>query len=73
MPHYKCSSCHHEFDYIPYKTENKEMRLCDWCGAPSYILEKETSLEKMVKMVEEAGGWEKYIEKMLKMRYERMD
>lgn len=63
MPHYKCSCCHHEFDYIPHPYEEKDMRLCDWCGAPSYILEEETPLEKFARQVEKAGGFQKFVEK----------
>lgn len=64
MPHYKCCCCHHEFDYIPYETEDKRNKLCDWCGAPTYILEEKTPLEKFAIDVEEAGGWEEYMKKM---------
>ena len=43
MPYYKCTQCHHEFEGAGAST------LCDWCGAPSTVLEKETPLEKMCK------------------------
>lgn len=45
MPYYKCTQCHHEFERIPkYKGATE---LCDWCGAPGYILEEKTPLERM--------------------------
>lgn len=45
MPLYHCSQCHHEFEGV--KTTKLTPILCDWCGAPSYILEERTPLEKM--------------------------
>lgn len=46
MPYYKCTGCHHEFEHIKtYNTDNDP--LCDWCGAPSYILEEKIPLERM--------------------------
>lgn len=64
MPHYKCTCCHHEFDYIPYPNEDK-IRLCDWCGAPSYILEEKTPLEKMCDDMERIGI-ERWLDETLK-------
>ena len=46
MPYLKCRKCHHEF-------EGKEDEQCDWCGADTSILEKETPLEKMCKNTDE--------------------
>ena len=46
MPHYKCTGCHHEFDRIPDDFDEGPF-LCSWCGAPSYILEEKTPLERM--------------------------
>ena len=58
MPHYKCTQCHHEWDAIPRHPGLVE--LCDWCGAPSFILENKTPLEKMVVYVEK-NGWDKLL------------
>jgi rRNA maturation endonuclease Nob1 len=60
MPHYKCTGCHHEFDYIPEAFEHKNP-LCDWCGAPSIILENKTPMEKMFDYVEK-HGWDKLLD-----------
>lgn len=47
MPYYKCTQCHHEFEHIKiYNTDNDT--LCDWCGAPSSILEEKIPLERLV-------------------------
>lgn len=62
MPHYKCTCCHHEFDLVLYEHEKELTILCDWCGAPSYILEDEIPLERMVRNIEELGGFEKWCE-----------
>lgn len=59
MPYWKCTSCHHEFENIPYEGEG--VPLCDWCGAPSYILEEKTPLENMCEDIERAGGFENWI------------
>lgn len=72
MPHYKCTCCHHEFDYIPWETEERDFKLCDWCGAPSKIIEEEIPLEKMARKVEEAGGWENYMKNVLKIKEQRL-
>lgn len=54
MPHYKCMGCHYEFDYTKtYKTDDNP--LCNWCGAPSTILEKETSFDKFCKGLTRRG------------------
>ena len=58
MPLYHCSCCHHEFERIP---DNPLTQLCDWCGAPSYILEEKTPLENMCEDIERAGGFENWI------------
>lgn len=42
MPYLKCTKCHHELE------GNKDQK-CDWCGADTNILEKETPLEKLCK------------------------
>ncbi len=42
MPLLKCGECHHEWESV------RDDDLCDWCGAPSYVLEKETPLKKML-------------------------
>jgi len=55
MPHYKCCSCHHEFDRIPY--DHEKNILCDWCGAPTYILEEKIPLEKLADHLEK-NGWD---------------
>jgi DNA-directed RNA polymerase subunit RPC12/RpoP len=52
MPHYKCTGCHHEFDEISDPLDESYI-LCDWCGAPSYILEEKTPLEKICDNFEE--------------------
>lgn len=51
MPYYHCTKCHHEFEY-PNSVDNPN---CDWCGAPSIILEEETPLEKMCKEILTTG------------------
>lgn len=55
MPYYGCTKCHHEFEGYPsdgLKVENDwsisvNNPECDWCGAPSKILEDKTPLETM--------------------------
>lgn len=59
MPYYKCTCCHHEFEYIPI-FKNKNNPLCDWCGAPSYILEEKIPLEQLSDNMEEIiDEWKK--------------
>jgi len=41
MPLRHCKECHHEWE--------GDCEECDWCGADSLILQKETPLEKMCK------------------------
>ena len=48
MPLYKCCSCHHEFEYI--KDEDEKEPLCDWCNAPTYILQEKANLEKLFEL-----------------------
>lgn len=48
MPYYHCNDCHHEFEAI-------EQRTCNWCGGSSHLLEEETPLEKMNKIIKEKG------------------
>jgi len=59
MPYWKCSSCHHEFE----SGKREKVPLCDWCGAPAYILEEKTPLENMCDDIERAGGFEKWCKK----------
>jgi len=47
MPYYHCKDCHHEWE------GGDEDTTCNWCGGDSYILEKETPLEKMMKRIKE--------------------
>ena len=63
MPYYKCTQCHHEFERIPEYKDKVE--LCDWCGAPGYILEEKTPLEIMCDDIEEKGGIDKWLKKLL--------
>lgn len=46
MPYYHCNECHHEFEGY---TDDEKPPKCDWCGSDSYMLEKETPLERMCK------------------------
>jgi len=47
MPHYHCSTCHHEWD------GTKDLKInetCDWCGAGNpVILEEITPFEQFCK------------------------
>lgn len=67
MPLYKCCSCHHEFEDYP---DNTGLMLCDWCGAPSIVLEEKTPLEIMVEeyFEKEENKWKGFIEKKKKNR-----
>jgi hypothetical protein len=47
MPLLHCKDCHHEWESI-----NSRGR-CLWCGGESYVLEEQTSLEKMMGSIDE--------------------
>ena len=55
MPYYGCTQWHHEFEAVASKADNP---LCDWCGAPSRVLEANTPLERICE--------DKTIKKLLK-------
>lgn len=42
MPLLHCSECHHEWE------ATNEEEVCDWCGAPGFVLEEKTELERML-------------------------
>lgn len=46
MPLYHCTKCQHEWE------GTKNMDVCDWCGAPGYILVEATPLELMLKHID---------------------
>lgn len=48
MPLYHCTQCMHEFEYIK-RFKSDDDPLCGWCGAPAYVLEEKTPLEKSMK------------------------
>ena len=50
MPHFKCDACHHEWD------GDRQWIVCDWCGFTGHILEKETSLERLIKKLFKGKG-----------------
>jgi hypothetical protein len=41
MPLLHCKECHHEW-------EGESQSICDWCGAEGFILEEQTTLEKLL-------------------------
>ncbi len=63
MPLLHCSNCHHEY----YGNDHEE--ICDWCGSTGYIIEQQTSLEKMCQQIEETGA-EDWLKKIMETEHE---
>jgi hypothetical protein len=41
MPLWHCKECHHEWESVIKQN-------CDWCGEGCYMLEEQTSFERMI-------------------------
>ena len=48
MIYVHCKGCDHEWECT---NNDKDSRICNWCGGDSYILEGEISTSEILKMV----------------------